>query len=50
MDNIKVAKQLLRLAKILNSKDNEFVEYEENNDIAKNIKNIVKQKSDLSKL
>ena len=50
MDNIKVAKQLLRLAKILNSKDNEVVEQEENNDLAKNIKNIVKQKSDLSKL
>lgn len=50
MDNIKVAKQLLKLAKILNSKDNEVVEQEENNDLAKDIKNIVKQKSDLSRL
>ena len=52
MDKVKVAKQLLKIAKSIASAQNDELQEEktEKNDLSKDIKNIVKQKSDLSKL
>lgn len=53
MNNIKLAKELMMLAKMLESNegDNDVSnEIEEKQDLSKDIKTIIKNKSDLSKL
>lgn len=53
MDNIKLARELMTLAKMLESNENDndvSTEKEEKQDLNKDIKTIIKNKSDLSKL